>query len=308
MQCEKVRREREILNLTDIETIVAPYVTNNYLINRTKDQVFQFDNNLFSGLAKTANKHLLKLQQIIEANQFEGKDVIIPSYILWETGKNLDKDEAYRSIYEEIFREISQRTNIFVVTTEQAFEIFSVSYQNKSEAFELFKSIAVEMNRAHLDLKDDLSVASNIQQLDEALKKYEDDLGERQAFLIMTALYSDGYEYTEFGSNEHKGVYLKIEEYAMQDDLRSLMNIHEPETMFEIFKIVSINVLISKTINYHSEWSSDEIFEFLKDVRTSGYHSSPVIYKHSTNAFYRKLENLQLSELITNFADLEILF
>ena len=51
------------------------------------------------------------------------------------------------------------------------------------------------MNRAHLDLKDELSTASNIQQLDETLQKYEDDLGERQAFLIMTALYSDGYDY-----------------------------------------------------------------------------------------------------------------
>lgn len=296
------------MNLTDIETIVAPYVTNDYPANRTKDQVFQFDNNVFSGLAKTAKQHLLRLQQILKANQFEDKDVIIPSYILWETGKNLNNDVAYRSMYEEIFREISQRTNIFVVTTEQAFEIFSASYQNKSEAFELFKSIAVEMNRAHLDLKDELPTASNIQQLDAILQKYEGDLGERQAFLIMTALYSDGYDYTEFGSNEHEGVYLKVEEYAMQDDLLSLLNVHEPETMFEIFKIVSINVLISETIKCHPEWSSDEIFEFLEDVRRPSYRSSPVIYKHSSNAFYRKLENIPLKDLITSFAGLEILF
>lgn len=296
------------MNLTEIQQIVAPYITSNYASNETKENVFLFDNNQFSGIAKATKKNLTDVQHLLSANYLDDKDIIIPSSVLWETGKNLPNQVAYLNLYQPIFEELSNRSNIYIMTTEEAFNIFSSSYVKKVEAFDLFKSIAVEMNRGHLDLKDELQKVNTIQEFDAVLHSEEDDLGERQAFLIMAALIDDRIEYVEFGSNEHVGVYLKIEDYAMQDDLLRLMSIPDSKTFMELFRVKSLNALVGETITSNITWDLSRIEEFLDTIRHSQYFSSPVIYHHATGGASRKFTNKELSQLFKSFPAVKVLF
>lgn len=284
-----------------------------YLCNSYKQLVYVMDNNAMSDLAFTARENPDDFIHILEAMNISEYDVIIPSVILEESGRNSwMNNEKYEKLYHNMFKGLAEKTNIFIMNTIEAFDTLSEGYVNKRGAWLEFQLIASSLNRANIEINQSIQKANNVFDIDIdiALQKSKKDAGERQAHLVVCCLLMNGIKAVSLISNEEKEVFgLRI--LSSHDAiLLETMRMPSQDFFLESYLLESFDSLLCKTLKRNGDkWSLDEKHSFIdRNRRNHNIKRLPRI-KLSEHTFDRRqLVNAEFVSIIHNNLSASIIF
>lgn len=299
-----------IIDLAVITQIISPYLTMDYLHNSEKQIAYVFDNNAMSDLAYSARENPSDFRLILEAMNVTEYDIIIPSVVLEESGGNAWMNrEKYNEYYLAMFKSLSEVTNVFVVSTEDAFGILGDGYVNENEAWIEFQLIASSLNRANYSINQCIQQATTVIDIDVALQTSKEDAGERQAHLIVCSLLMNGIDTVSLISNEEKEVFALRTLFSKDETLLETMRMPSQDIFLESYLLESFDCVLCKTLKRNANWSIDVKNAFIERNRRKNNINRLPRFKLSDHTFDRRqLPNIEFVSMIHVNPSAQIIF
>ena len=290
---------------------IKSYIRTDYDSSKYSNLVFVFDNMILSNLALSARTYPHEFNLMLDTMSLRDAIVLIPEIILEESaGNNGMTPERYQEYYEELFKALSQYTEIYVVPFEATYEIIEEGAASSSEAFAQFQLVAKLLNKTNKAIESAIESSTDIAGIEQALTTASKDAGERVIHLLTCALLINGVSTVRVMSNELKGVY-NIRYLSSQDEtMREILRLSTQDAFLKYYELESFDCILAKVLqSQKGKWSHQQHLEFLNRHRVKTMKNREVRYMiPPTFSDKRQLMNDEFVNLILSNEEAIITF